>query len=44
LQETDAVVDAIWTALLEESGHAGSHSAPSPPQPSNRKRRMRPSP
>ncbi len=34
LQEIDAVVEAIWTALLEESGCDGSHSPPSPPRPS----------
>jgi very-short-patch-repair endonuclease len=31
LQETDAVVDAIGAALLQESAHAGSHLSPSPP-------------
>ena len=44
LQEIDAVVEAIWAALHEASPHAGSDSTPSPPRPSNRKRRMRPSP
>ena len=34
LQEIDAVVDAIWTALHDESDHARSHSSPSPPPPS----------
>ena len=34
LQETDAVVEAIWTALQEESGDTASLITPSPPQPS----------
>jgi very-short-patch-repair endonuclease len=34
LQETDAVVEAIWTALQDESGDAASLMTPSPPQPS----------
>jgi hypothetical protein len=34
LQETDAVVEAIWMALQHESGDAASLLTPSPPQPS----------
>jgi very-short-patch-repair endonuclease len=34
LQETDAVLEAIWTALQDESGEAASLMTPSPPQPS----------
>ncbi len=33
LQETDAVVEAIWTALQEESGEGASLMTPSPPRP-----------
>jgi very-short-patch-repair endonuclease len=33
LQETDAVVEAIWMALQHESGDAASLLTPSPPQP-----------
>jgi very-short-patch-repair endonuclease len=33
LQETDAVVEAIWTALHDESRHAGLSLPPSPPRP-----------
>ena len=34
LQQTDAVVEAIWMALQEEPGDAESLPTPSPPQPS----------
>jgi very-short-patch-repair endonuclease len=34
LQETDAVVEAIWMVLQDESGDAASLMTPSPPQPS----------
>ncbi|UCV21009.1 endonuclease domain-containing protein [Ferribacterium limneticum] len=34
LQETEVVVEAIWTALHREFGEAGSLITPSPPHPS----------
>ena len=34
LQETDAVVEAIWAALQDESRDGASLITPSPPQPS----------
>jgi len=34
LQETDAVVEAIWAVLHDESGDAVLPMTPSPPQPS----------
>jgi very-short-patch-repair endonuclease len=34
LQETEVVVEAIWTALHEESADAVLLTSPSPPQPS----------
>jgi len=34
LQETDAVIEAIWMVLQDESGDVASLMTPSPPQPS----------